>query len=134
MRMQPFLDAIAATQIHFIAVLAASVLGAWMLARPKGTPVHRATGRVWMAAMAVAALSSFAIRATLVPLVGPFGIIHLLSVYVLFAIYMAASMARAGRIGAHRKWVVSLYLGAILGAGAGALAPGRLISRMLGYA
>ncbi len=134
MRLQPFLDAIAATQIHFVAVLVATVLGAWMLARPKGTLVHRATGRVWMAAMAVAALSSFAIRATILPLIGPFGIIHLLSVLVLWMIYMAIAAARAGRIRAHRKWVLGLYLGAIIGAGAGALAPGRLISRMLGYA
>jgi uncharacterized membrane protein len=42
--------------------------------------------------------------------------------------------ARIGNIRAHRRFVIGLYAGAILGAGSGALVPGRLISRMLGYA
>jgi len=134
MDIQPFLDASMATRIHLVAAVAAFGLGAWVLSRPKGTPVHRALGRVWMGLMVVAALSSFLIAATLVPVIGRFGIIHGLSVLVLAMVVLAIRAARAGRIRGHRYYVLGLYAGAMLGAGAGALAPGRLISRMLGYA
>ena len=134
MSLEPFTVAPMATQIHVVSVLGAATLGVWMLAQPKGTPVHRATGRVWMAIMVVAALSSFLIPATVLPVVGPFGAIHGLSVVVLAMVAAAIWSARAGRIRAHRRFVIGLYVGAILGAGAGALVPGRMISRILGYA
>ena len=116
-----------------MSVLIAFALGLWMLVQPKGTPTHKLTGRVWMATMVVAALSSFFI-VTKDPLIGPFGIIHGLSVVVLVLVVLAIASARAGRIRAHRRFVVGLYVGAIFGAGSGALMPGRLISRILGYA
>ncbi len=68
------------------------------------------------------------------PIIGPFGIIHVLSVVVLAMVTLAILSARAGRIRAHRRFVIGLYAGAILGAGSGALMPGRMISRILGYA
>lgn len=129
----PFTTAPLATQLHLISVLIAFALGIWMLVQPKGTPVHRVTGRVWMTSMVVAALSSFLIT-TKAPIVGPFGIIHGLSVIVLALVVLAILSARAGRIRAHRRFVIGLYAGGILGAGTGALMPGRMISRILGYA
>ena len=45
--------------IHLAAVVPALVLGAIQLATPKGTPRHKALGWAWIAAMAVAAVSSF---------------------------------------------------------------------------
>lgn len=134
MTVEPFTNASVAVQIHLVSVLGLAALGAWTLMRPKGTPAHRATGRVWMVLMVVAALSSFLIPATVLPVVGPFGAIHGLSVVVLAMVAAAIWAARAGRIRAHRRFVVGLYVGAILGAGAGALVPGRMLSRILGYA
>lgn len=134
MTLEPFAVAPAAVQIHITSVLSAAALGIWMFVQPKGTPVHRATGRVWMALMVAAALSSFLIPATILRVVGPFGAIHGLSLVVLGMVAAAIWAARAGRIRAHRRFVTGLYVGAILGAGAGALAPGRMISRILGYA
>jgi uncharacterized membrane protein len=134
MTLEPFTVAPMATQLHVVSVLSAAALGIWMFMQPKGTPVHRATGRVWMTIMVVAALSSFLIPATLLPVIGPFGVIHGLSVIVLAMVAAAIWAARAGRIRAHRRFVIGLYVGAILGAGAGALVPGRMISRILGYA
>ena len=52
-------------------MLIAAVLGAWMFVQPKGTPTHRVAGRVWMATMVVAALSSFLITSKS-PVIGPF--------------------------------------------------------------
>ncbi|MBX3498180.1 MAG: DUF2306 domain-containing protein [Alphaproteobacteria bacterium] len=134
MTLEPVAAAPLAIQVHLVTVLAAAGLGLWLLAQPKGTPVHRITGRVWMALMVVAALSSFLIPATLLRVVGPFGAIHGLSVLVLVMVTLAIRAARAGRIRAHRGFVIGLYVGAILGAGGGALVPGRMISRILGYA
>lgn len=134
MTLEPFAVAPVVVQVHVVSVLAAAALGIWMFVQPKGTPVHRATGRVWMALMVVAALSSFLIPGTLLRIVGPFGAIHGLSLVVLAMVAAAIWAARAGRIRAHRRFVIGLYVGAILGAGAGALVPGRLISRILGYA
>jgi uncharacterized membrane protein len=133
MDIEPFRLSPPAIQIHLVSVPIAFALGLWMLVQPKGTAMHKLTGRVWMATMVVAALSSFFI-ATKDPLVGPFGIIHGLSVVVLVLVVLAIASARAGRIRAHRRFVVGLYVGAILGAGSGAVMPGRLISRVLGYA
>lgn len=134
MTLEPFAVSPLVTQVHVVSVLGAAALGIWMFVQPKGTPAHRATGRVWMALMVVAALSSLLMPATLLRFVGPFGIIHVLSVVVLAMVAAAIWAARAGRIRAHRRFVIGLYVGAILGAGAGALVPGRMISRILGYA
>lgn len=133
MSLEPFTVAPLAIQVHLVSVLIAAALGLWMFVQPKGTPVHRATGRVWMVSMVVAALSSFLITSK-TPVIGPFGIIHGLSVIVLVLVALAIFSARAGRIRAHRRFIIGLYLGAIVGAGSGALMPGRLISRVLGYA
>jgi len=133
MTLEPFTIAPFAIQLHVVSVLTAAALGIWMLVQPKGTPAHRVTGRIWMAIMVIAALSSFFIT-TKAPVIGPFGIIHGLSVIVLVLVALAILSARAGRIRAHRRIVIGLYVGAILGAGSGALMPGRMISRILGYA
>jgi uncharacterized membrane protein len=133
MTLEPFAVAPIATKIHLVSVLIAAALGAWMFVRPKGTPAHRATGRTYMVSMVVAALSSFFIVSKN-SVVGPFGFIHGLSVIALVMVTAAIWTARAGNIRAHKRFVVVLYVGAILGAGAGALVPGRMISRILGYA
>jgi uncharacterized membrane protein len=133
MTLEPFTVAPLAIQVHLVSVLIAAVLGIWMFVQPKGTLAHRATGRAWMVSMVVAALSSFFI-VTKDPVVGPFGFIHGLSVVVLAMVAAAIWAARAGNIRAHRRFVIGLYVGAIIGAGGGALIPGRMISRILGYA
>ncbi|WP_119419595.1 DUF2306 domain-containing protein [Desertibaculum subflavum] len=133
MSLAPYLAETTAVQLHLAVVLLAFVLGAWVLFRAKGTPVHKRLGRIWMGLMAAASISSFFIPATLVPLYGGFGVIHLLSVWVLINIGIAVWAARTGRIRQHRIWVTATYVGALIGAGAGAMVPGRLISQMLGY-
>jgi uncharacterized membrane protein len=134
MTLEPFAVAPLVIQVHVVSVLSAAVLGLWMFLQPKGTLAHRVTGRVWMALMVLAALSSFLIPGTVLPVVGPFGAIHGLSLIVLAMVVAAIWAARIGRIRAHRRIITGLYVGAIFGAGGAALAPGRLISRILGYA
>jgi uncharacterized membrane protein len=131
--LEPFFSASLAVQLHLSVAVGAFLLGLWVFNRPKGGPAHRWLGRIWMGGMATIAVSSLFIPAGLFRMVGPFGPIHLLSLWVLVAIAKAIQAARQGRIEAHRRWLRGLYLGALVGAGAGALVPGRLISRMVGY-
>jgi len=133
MSVQPFLGLPPAAQLHLLAALFAFGLGTWVLAMPKGTARHRLLGRVWMGLMAAVALSSFAIPAKLLAFGAGFGVIHLLSAFVLVAVAVAIWAARTGRVRVHRRWAIGLYAGALVGAGVGALVPGRVLSQMLGY-
>jgi uncharacterized membrane protein len=47
--------------VHLLASLVAMAIGAILLVRPKGTPVHKARGRIYAAAMAVTCLTALGI-------------------------------------------------------------------------
>lgn len=113
--------------IHLAAVLPAVAVGLAQLMLPKGTRSHRALGWAWVAAMAVAAVSSFWIFGISSD---GFSVIHLLSVFVLLNLAAAIWSIRRGQVSAHRKFMVGTLLG-LLGAGAGALAPGRFLHQLL---
>ena len=114
--------------IHLAAVLPAVVIGVIQLASEKGSRAHKALGRVWVLAMAVAALSSFWIHG--INRAGGFSVIHLLSVWTLICLACAIYFVRRGNVPAHRGFMVGSFLG-LAGAGIGALMPGRLVSRLL---
>lgn len=114
--------------LHLAAVLPAVAVGLAQLMLPKGTRRHKALGWAWVAAMAIAALSSFWIFG--INNGGRFSVIHLLSVFVLFNLAAAVWSIRRGRVSAHKKFMVGTLLG-LLGAGAGALAPGRFLHQLL---
>lgn len=113
--------------IHLAAVLPAVAVGLAQLMLPKGTRWHKALGWAWVAAMAVAALSSFWIFGINND---GFSVIHLLSVFVLLNLAAAIWSIRRGHVSAHRKFMVGTLLG-LTGAGADALAPGRLLHQLL---
>ncbi|MEM6440529.1 MAG: DUF2306 domain-containing protein [Pseudomonadota bacterium] len=108
---------------HAAAALAALGLGAAQLYGPKGTRGHRLWGRVWVALMALVALSSFAIFQ--LRLIGPFSPIHGLSLYTLASLLYALRAARRGDIRAHRLTMASLFWFALIVAGAFTFFPGR---------
>ena len=72
-----------ASAIHLAAVLPALAIGVAQLLLPKGTRSHKAFGWAWVAAMAIAAVSSFWIFG--INSGGRFSVIHLLSVFVLLS-------------------------------------------------
>ena len=82
--------------------------------------------------MAFVAVSSFWITGIAGP--GRFSAIHGLSVFTLGALVVAIWAIRTGRVRTHRFSMIGIYAGGLTGAGAGAFAPGRLISHILGYA
>jgi len=123
------LDAPLAVQFHVATVVPAAFLGAWLLARPKGTPVHRLLGKIWMGLMLVTSLSTFFIHE--IRLVGDFSPIHLISIYVIVSSFMAVRAARRHKITEHRRTVAGMYLGGIVIAGAFTFLPGRIMSTSL---
>ena len=110
--------------IHLAAVLPALLVGAIQLAAPKGTRLHRRLGWLWVAAMAVAALSSFWILG--LNKAGGFSVIHLLSLWTLVSLGCAIWFIRRGNVRAHKGFMIGICVG-LAGAGLGALAPGRTL-------
>lgn len=121
----PLFNASFAVLFHVATVVPAALIGAWLLARPKGTRLHRLLGRIWIGLMAATALSTFFIHE--IRLVGDFSPIHLISVYVLSGCVLAVRSARRRDIAAHRGHVAGMYLGGIVVAGAFTFLPGRIM-------
>lgn len=124
MTLQPLLAAPVAVQIHAASAVLAVLIGALVLWRRKGTRLHKAMGRGWVVLMLVTATSALFIQE--IRLIGPFSPIHLFSLitYVslsrgLYAIIVRRDIVR------HRVEMQSLYLQALLLAGAFTFLPGR---------
>jgi uncharacterized membrane protein len=119
--------------VHVTVALAAVVLGATILVLRKGTPTHRAAGRIWVAAMALTALTSLFMAGTVMAVetpIGRFGPIHLLSILTLVTLVRAIRAIRAGRVVAHRAAMVSLYASLVI-AGTFTLLPTRILGAWL---
>jgi uncharacterized membrane protein len=129
MTLEPLLHASLAIRFHVATVLPAAVLGAFLLARPKGTPAHRLLGKVWLCLMVATSASTFFIHG--IGTFHGFSAIHLLSLYVIFGSVPAIRAARRGDIRAHRSAVAGMYFGGIVVAGLFTLLPGRLMHAAL---
>jgi uncharacterized membrane protein len=129
MTFEPLLNAPFAVQFHVATVLPAAVLGAVLLARPKGTPAHRLLGKIWLLLMVATSFSTFFIHDLKV--VGDFSPIHLLSVYVIVGSVPAIRAARRRDIRAHRAHVAGMYFGGIVVAGLFTLVPHRVMGAMI---
>src|SRR5690606_29477952 len=103
----PLMTADLAIQIHATAALLAFFLGTAVLLRRKGDRLHKAMGRIWIATMAVVALSSFLI--TEIRLWGPYSFIHLLSIFTLCGLVMGIRAIRRGDVKGHRNTMIGLY-------------------------
>ncbi len=129
MNLTPLLEAAPAIRLHAFAAIAALVLGAVQFAAPKGTLPHRTLGWVWTGLMALVALSSFWIHE--MRWIGPFGPIHLLSLFVLWALPRSVLFARHGDVVAHAKGMRGLYMGGLVFAGLFTFWPGRIMHTVL---
>lgn len=113
-----------AVLIHLSAVMPAIPLGAWLMLAPKGTPRHKQLGKVWLALMLTTALSAVFIRQMNG---GNFSLIHLFVPLTLHGAWKAYTTARRGDIAAHKRGLVSFYIGALVVPGIFAFMPGRLM-------
>ncbi len=126
MSLAPLLAASATVQLHAFAALAALGLGLVQLLAPKGTLPHRRLGWAWVGLMAVVAISSFWITAR-----GAYSWIHLISGWTLLVLPLAVLAARRGRVVTHGRSMMSLFLGALVIAGAFTLLPGRIMGAVV---
>jgi uncharacterized membrane protein len=130
--LEPLLLAPRAIWLHLAAALSAFFIGAWLLlASEKGSRTHRVAGSLYLALMVVAAVSAMWIH-TLNPN-GPLGLspVHILVVTTLWGTIAGWRAARRHDVARHRRAMMSLYVSAMLLAGAFTLVPGRLLYRML---
>ncbi|AGT08213.1 DUF2306 domain-containing protein [Paracoccus aminophilus] len=125
MSLAPLWAAPMAVQIHVVAALAATVLGAVQILRPKGGRGHRLTGWLFVGVTVVVALSSFFIH-TICQL-GGFSALHLLSIFTLAMLPLGVISARRGKIARHARIMVLTYVFALVVAGLLTLLPGRLL-------
>ena len=112
---------------HMLTAVAALLIGATQMSRPKGDAAHRWLGWSWVILMAAVAGSSLFIR-VINP--GAFSWIHILSAYVLVMLPLAVFAARRGKIGAHRGMMTGLFCFGLLVAGAFTFLPGRLMWKL----
>jgi len=111
---------------HMTAAFAALALGAGMFFARKGTFSHRIAGRGWVALMLVVSISGFWIQTK-----GHFTWIHILSVVVPLLLAAGVYLAGKGKVRAHQRMMVSLYVGSLGIAGAFTLLPHRLLGRLV---
>jgi len=129
MTLAPLLAAPAVIQWHAFAALGAFALGAFQLAAPKGTIPHRLFGWIWATLLFVVAVSSFFIHQ--IRLWGPWSPIHLLSLFTLVMLPLAVLRARRHEVERHRRAMTSMFVGALVIAGAFALLPGRIMHEVV---
>ncbi|WP_063683370.1 DUF2306 domain-containing protein [Bradyrhizobium stylosanthis] len=129
MSLTPLLEAAPAIPLHAFAAMAAFVLGLVQFAAPKGTLPHRTIGWIWVGLMVVVAASSFWIHG--IRMVGPFGPIHLLSIFTLVVLPLAVWRAHTHRVADHRRMMIFIFAGALVVAGLFTLVPGRIMHRVI---
>ena len=125
----PLFNAPLAVQLHVAGVGLAILLLPLTLWRRRRDRVHRMAGYAWVGAMGLAALSSFFIHG--LALVGPFGPIHLISVYVLWGLFMGVRAAIRGQQTTHRDHMRGLAFGGLGVAGMLSFLPGRMMNDMV---
>ncbi len=131
--MNPGLDPLLAApwfvQAHAFGAIAAFVLGLAQFARVKGTTAHRVMGYTWCGLMLFIAATSFFIHA----INGPdgFSIIHLISIFVIIMVPVGIMRARRGQIREHQRGMASMFIFALVVAGAFTFLPGRIMNHVL---
>jgi uncharacterized membrane protein len=115
-----------AIAIHLSAVLPAVPLGGYVLLARKGDARHRMLGKLWLALMVLTALSAIFVQTS-----GSFSWIHIFVPTTLLASWRVITTARTGRIAAHKRSVVFLYVTGLILPGLFTFLPGRLLGTWL---
>lgn len=129
MQLSPFFSAPIPVQVHAAIALTLIPLTITIFLIPRGTTWHKRLGWIWVIGMALTALSSFGISE--LRLVGPYSPIHLLSVFTLAALVYAIVNIRRRNVVRHRRAMLGLVYGALIGAGAFTLLPGRIMHQVI---
>lgn len=120
----PLVEAAFVVKLHVLGAVVAFVTGIILLRGVKGSGLHRKLGYTWVAAMALAAISSFFITG----LNGShFSWIHGISAWTVIALPMAVAAARRRNITKHARGMTSAFVGGLLVAGLFTFLPGRML-------
>ena len=116
MTLAPLLQAPLAVQSHVATVMAAFLLGVWLLAfSRKGSRWHRTLGMAFFTLMITTALISLLIhRRTPESAAWGLSATHLFVPFVLFGTWRALSGVRNGNIKQHQRWVRGLFFGSLV--------------------
>lgn len=129
MTLSPLLNAPFVVQIHAFMAFIVVVITIALFSMRKGNPLHRVMGWAWVIGMGVVALSSFGIND--MRWVGPFGPIHLISIFTLYSLVQGVRVARAHRVADHRQTMRALTFGALIVAGGFTFLPGRIMYQVV---
>lgn len=129
MSFEPLISAPAVIQVHAWAAILALVLGVLVLARPKGTWLHRWTGRCWLTMMLLVVLSSFFIHK--LHTWGAWSPIHILSLVTLLLVIRAFRAIRDRRIALHANLMKAAFYNALLLATFFTFLPGRIMHEVI---
>jgi uncharacterized membrane protein len=129
--MEHFISAPIAIQIHASSATLALLLGPIALYRNRRDRLHKTIGYIWITAMILTALSSFWISS--MRLIGPFSLIHLLSIWTFFAVYWAISAIRKRNRQAHQRILANLYWRGLCVAGLLSFLPGRMMNKIAAF-
>lgn len=113
--------------IHVSTVVPCVPLGLFLLLAPKGTPMHKQLGKLWVALMVITATSTIFLYPNF-----HFTWIHIFVPVTYRAAWLIVSKARKGDIKGHRNEIVGLFLGALMIPGIFAFVlEGRLMNVLL---
>ena len=115
MTLQPLLEVPWAVQAHVVTLIAAWLVGTWMLfVGRKGTSAHRRMGALFIALMLITAAISLFIHYRMPnPLLFGFSTFHLFVPLVVCLSAIALYGGLSGRRSLHRFGVMALYFGSI---------------------
>ena len=116
MTLEPLVHAPLAVQAHVATVVPAFLLGAWLLLfSRKGSRWHRVLGAVFLSLMVTTAIIALFIHRRMPgsPVLG-MSPTHLFVPFVLFATWRALDGALKGNIKQHQRWVVGMFVGALV--------------------
>lgn len=125
MNLEPLWQSGPVISTHAVVAVIALFTGAMQLALPKGTPLHRGMGTIWVILMGIVAITGFWINE--LRQFGSFSWIHLLSILTLVVLVRSIMLVRSGRIKAHRLSMAMLYFLGLVLTGMFTLLPGRVM-------
>lgn len=124
----PLIEAGPLVQGHIIAAVVSALVGAAQFVGRKGSSVHKTLGWIWIGLIAITAGTSIFMRNLND---GGFSLTHGFTALAALGVPAAVLAIRRGDVLLHRNFMVAVYVGGLLIAGAFTLTPGRLLHDVL---
>lgn len=114
--------------MHLAAALISLALGAMQFVCRKGTRAHKTIGWIWVFAIAVACLSSFALHGFVEGT--RFSWLHGLSGWTLICLFAMIYFVRKKNVRRHRNFAIGVYCGLLAAGLAATLMPHRFLYKL----